>query len=323
MNEKFSRLSSTLNFVGAIKTIALIIALHVFITGFFSMVVAQTGEDSASVYEFVEAYQHTFNTHDPEALAAFFMEDADFLMFNLPEIRGRQAIENVWRNYWQSKFNKQEPERKGTFIPNSIRFLAGDVALVNIETTTGGRDSLGVELQTRKARGTWLLHRQNGDWFISALCGMPTERDSVILKASLETAKSLRPHIRAFVNAYENAFDSHDPSAVTAFFKDDADIIVRNRPLVHGKQAIQEWWSSYFSTPRNYKVILIIDGIRTITNDVVQLSITATGAIPETKGKLQPVRQTSAMWILVRESGGWRIAALRVLPGKDDIIIRR
>ena len=47
---------------------------------------AQTVEDSASVYEFVEEYQHTINTHDPAALAAFFTDDADLMMFNLPEV---------------------------------------------------------------------------------------------------------------------------------------------------------------------------------------------------------------------------------------------
>jgi uncharacterized protein (TIGR02246 family) len=152
---------------------------------------------------------------------------------------------------------------------------------------------------------------------------MPALTDSVVIGASIETAESLRPHIREFVKAYEDAYDSHNPSMVTSFFQNNADIIVRNKPLVHGKQAIQEWWNSYFSTPRNFKVIMIIDEIRTITNDVVQVNLTVTGAIPGAEDKPQPLRQTSANWILVRESGEWRIAALRVLPGKEDRVIRR
>ncbi len=317
MNVMYSKTLSTLKLVSVVTIVIIII------TGFFSTTVAQTVEDTASVYKFVEAYQHTFNTRNPMALAEFFTEDADFLMFNLPEIRGRQAIENFWRSYWQSKFNKQEPKRKGKFILNSVRFFSSNAALVNIESITGGLDSLGVELHTRKARGTWLMHRTNGNWLISALCGMPTEKDSVVLSASIKTTKSLKPHIRAFVDAYEDAFNSHNPSAVSSFFRDDADIIVRNSPLIQGKQSIQDWWDSYFSKPRNYRALFIIDEIRTIGDDVAQVNFTVTGAFPETKGKLRPVRQTSAMWILVRESGKWEIAALRVLPGKDDIIIRR
>jgi len=319
MSVKHSRLSSTLKFVSSVTMVAIIISAIVFTAGFSSMTVAQTAEDSAGVRGQFKEYERTFNTRNPAALAAFFTEDADFVMGNLPKARGRQAIENWWRGY----FARQEPERRGTFILKSVRFIADGIALANIETTTGGRDTLGVELHTRKARGTWLLQRQNGSWLISAIRGMPTEKDSITLGASIETAESLRPNIRAFVDAYEDAFNSHEPSAVSAFFRNDADIIVRNGPLIQGAWAIQDWWSAYFSKPRPYRALFIIDEIRTISDDVVQINIIGTGAIPETEDKLMPLRQTSGTWILVRESGEWRIAALRVLPGKDDHIIRR
>ena len=280
-------------------------------------------QDSTELFKRVQEYQHTFNTRDAAALSEFFTEDADVVVGNLLKVRGRQAIEDFWRNYWRSKFNRQEPGRRGTFTINSLRKITDDVAMVNLQSVTSGKNTSGTELQIRKARGTWVVHRLNGKWFIASIFMMPAVTDSVILGASIETAESLRPHIRAFVKAYENAYDSHNPSAVTTFFRNDADIIVRNKPLLQGKQAIQEWWSSYFSTPRNFKVIMIIDEIRKITNDVVQVNLTATGAVPGTEDKLQPLRQTSANWILVRQSGKWRITALRVLPGKDDIIIRR
>ena len=123
-------------------------------------------------------------------------------------------------------------------------------------------------------------------------------------------AESLRPHIRAFIDAFEDAFDSHNPSAVSAFFRDDADIIVRNSPLIQGKQSIQDWWDAYFSKPRSYRVLLIIDEIRNISDNVVQVNVTGTGAIPGTENEPRPLRQTRAMWVLVRESGKWGIAAL-------------
>ncbi len=280
---------------------------------------AQTTTDSTELNKYVQAYQKTFNTRDAAILSEFFTEDADVVVGNLLEAKGRQAVEKWWNSY----FAKQEAGRRGTFKVSSLRKITDDVALINLLSVTGGQDSLGTELRTRKARGTWVVHRLSDGWLIASIFMMPAETDSVVLGASIETAESLQPHIRAFVKAYEEAYDSHDPSAVTAFFRNDADIIVRNKPLVHGKQAIQEWWSSYFSNPRNFKVIMIIDEIRTITNDVVQLNLTVTGAIPGTENKPQPLRQTSANWILVRGTDGWRIAALRVLPGKEDSLIRR
>ncbi len=280
-------------------------------------------QNSTELYKLVQEYQHTFNTRDAAALSEFFTEDADVVVGNLLEAKGRQALENLWQNYWRSKFNRQEPGRRGTFTINSLRKITNDVALINLLSVTGGQDSLGAEHRTRKARGTWVVHRLKDEWLIASIFMLPAETDSVVLGTSVETAETLQPHIRAFVKAYEDAYDSHDPSVVTAFFRNDADIIVRNKPLVHGKQAIQDWWSSYFSTPRNFKVIMIIDEIRTITNDVVQVNLTVTGAIPGTENKLQPLRQTNANWILVRDADRWHITALRVLPGKDDVIIRR
>ena len=315
--------SSIINRLATCINTFVVSTIILFTSAFICTTVAQTVEDSTTLHELVEAYQQTFNTRDAAALSKFFTEDADVVVGNLLEAKGRQAVENLWRNYWRSQFNKQEPGRRGTFTVNSLRKITTDVALINLLSVTGGRDTSGTELRPRRARGTWVVHRLDGEWLIASVFMMPAETDSVVLGASIETAESLRPHIRAFVKAYEDAYDSHDPSAVTTFFRNDADIIVRNKPLVHGKQAIQEWWSSYFSTPRNFKVIMIIDEIRSITNDVVQVNLTVTGAIPGTENKLQPLRQTSANWILVRESGEWRIAALRVLPGKEDRVIRR
>ena len=297
--------------------------LLVLLTMLSTAIMAQSTKDSTELYKRIQKYQRTFNTRDAAALSEFFTEDADVVVGNLLKVKGRQAIEDFWRNYWRSQFNRQEPGRRGTFTVNSLRKITTDVALINLLSVTGGRDTTGTELRTRNARGTWVVHRLDGEWLIASIFMMPAVTDSVVMGASIETAESLRPHIREFVKAYEDAYDSHNPSMVTSYFQNNADIIVRNKPLVHGKQAIQEWWNSYFSTPRNFKVIMIIDEIRTITNDVVQVNLTVTGAIPGTEDKPQPLRQTSANWILVRESGEWRIAALRVLPGKEDRVIRR
>ncbi len=277
---------------------------------------ARTNEDSVAVRKQFEAYLQTFNTRDASALSAFFTEDADFVMGNLPAVHGKKGVEEWWRKY----FARQEPGRSGTFVLKSFRLLAPDVALVNIETTTGGRDPRGIQLHPRKARGTWLMHRESGTWLISAIRGMPTTGDSVVLAASQETATSLRPDVRAFVGKYADAFNTHDPLAVSAFFRTDADIIVRNSPLVQGSEAIQNWWQTYFATPRPYTLILIVDAIRALTDDVVQVNLTATGT---NGGELRPIRQAAAMWILTRQGGTWRIAALRVMPGEDDRLIRR
>lgn len=295
-----------------------IIALGIVATVLPRVVMAQAVEDSATLHEYVETYQNAMSTHDPTVVAAFFSEDADLVPGNLPALHGRGAIEAWWRTY----FERQEPKRRGTFDITATRFLTPDVGLVNLAITSGGVGVGGEVLPVRKARGTWLLRRNSGQWLIEAARILPTEKDRVELMPSLEAAESLRPQLRAFVAAYEDTFDRHDPEALSAFYRDDADIIVREGPVIHGAQAIREWWRAYFNQPRPYRVLLIIEEIKTMSENVALLNFTATGAMSDATETLQPVRHARATWVVVREDGDWLIAALRVLPSEDDRVIR-
>ena len=300
------------------KLRAVICSMSLFATAPTGVARAQVIADSADLLQFVESYQTAFDTRDPVAVAAFFSEDADLVPGNLPALHGREAIEAWWRTY----FERQEPERRGTFDVTSARLLTPDVALVNLATMTGGRGLGGKVLPVRKARATWLLRRHGSQWLIEAARAMPTEKDRVELMPSLEAAESLRPQLRAFVDAYEDTFDRHDAEALSAFYRDDADIIVREGPVIHGAQEIREWWRAYFSQPRPYRVLLIIEEIKMMSDNVALLNFTATGATSEATDQLLPVRRARATWVVVREDGEWLIAALRVLPSEDDRVIR-
>ncbi len=241
------------------------------------------------------------------------------MMGNLPEARGRQAIREWWKEY----FERQEPDRGLTLDVSTVKLIDGNVAIVNVATTTGGHDSTGQELPARKFRGTWLLQRRSGDWLITAMRGFPTEEDRVVLNASVEAAEALSPQIRAFVAAYEDAWNSRDPSAVSGLYRDEADIMIRNVPLVHGREAIRNWWRTYFSQPRPYRAIFIIDEIRMITPGVALINITATGAaVEQTEDQRLPVRYARATWVIVRDAGEWLLSEMWVLPSEDDSIIR-
>lgn len=274
--------------------------------------------DLSGVREYVQAYQATWNTHDAAALAASFADDADMVFGNMPAARGRQAIAAWWRTY----FERQEPQRRATFDVTSARLLAPDVVLVNLTSTTGGVGADGAALVERKARGTWLMRRHGDTWLIETMCGLPTENDRVELVPSLETARALRPDIRAFVREYEDVFNRHDPDALAALYLDDADIIVRERPAAHGAREIKRWWRGYFGQPRPYRAVLIVDDIRAIGDDVALVNVTGTGSPLEATRQLVPTRVARATWVLRRVADRWRVAALRVLPAESDRVIR-
>ena len=127
----------------------------------------------AAVRAQVEAYERAWNTHDATAVAAFYSQDADMVMGNGPRIIGRAAIQDWWDKY----FRAIDDQRTGTFTIESLRVIAEGVALVNVNTRTGGREGEGDELPTRLARGTWIVVQRDGQWLISALRGFPAEGD--------------------------------------------------------------------------------------------------------------------------------------------------
>jgi len=130
---------------------------------------AQQQDVPAQVRAWVQTYEKAWNTHDAEAVAAFFSEDADLMMGNAPIVVGRDAIRDGWARY----FSRIDEGRSGRMAVDSLRVLAPDVVLVNIDSTTAGRRSNGEELPTRLARGTWVVARRDGRWQIVALRALP------------------------------------------------------------------------------------------------------------------------------------------------------
>jgi len=135
---------------------------------------ARAEDKDAAFDSFLKTYTTTWNEHDGDALAALFTADADLIMGSLPSITGRQAIGGWWKMY----FSKIDVARKGDFEVRSLRDLAPGVLLVNVDSKTWGTGPHGEKLQTRLARGTWVLTNSKGDWLIAAMRGLPAEGES-------------------------------------------------------------------------------------------------------------------------------------------------
>jgi len=122
----------------------------------------------------VAAYERAWNTHDASQVAAFYAPDADMIMGSGPRVIGRAAVEAWWARYFAAISDR----RTGTFQVESVRLLAPEVALANIGSLTARRDEDDEQLPTRRARGTWVLTVQDGQWLISSLRGLPAEGET-------------------------------------------------------------------------------------------------------------------------------------------------
>jgi uncharacterized protein (TIGR02246 family) len=115
---------------------------------------------------FVKAYEESWQSHDAEQVGRFFADESDMIVGIQPRIVGREAIAGWWDRY----FSHLDSGRLLTISVESVQMLSPNVALINVETTTGGNHSETNEmLESRKARGTWIVTRSSGDWKISAL----------------------------------------------------------------------------------------------------------------------------------------------------------
>lgn len=129
------------------------------------------GERNSEFDSFLEAYTTSWNAHDGDALAAFFTRDADLIMGSLPRVAGREAIGAWWNGY----FSRIDEGREGEFDVLSLRDIAPGVRIVNVGSKTSGASRHGEGLETRLARGTWVLVERNGRWLIAAMRGQPAE----------------------------------------------------------------------------------------------------------------------------------------------------
>lgn len=128
----------------------------------------------ASIRARIQDYQRAWNSHDGNKVAAFYAEDADMVMGNSPRIIGRQAIAEWWTRYFAAISDK----RDGAFELVAVRLYAPNVAVADVNTLTSGHAESGDALPARRARGTWVLTRSNGQWLISVIRGLPAEGDS-------------------------------------------------------------------------------------------------------------------------------------------------
>lgn len=126
---------------------------------------AQANAES-ELRQFIKQYEETWQSHNAEHLGEFFADDSDMIVGIQPRIVGRDAIGTWWNRY----FSHIDSGRLLSVSIESMRLLSPNIALINVSTTTGGTHSMTNEiLESRKARGTWVVTRKGGAWAISAL----------------------------------------------------------------------------------------------------------------------------------------------------------
>lgn len=126
--------------------------------------------------------------------------------------------------------------------------------------------------------------------------------------------------VRAQVQAYERAWNSHDASKVAAFYTDDADMIMGNGPRITGREAIAQWWARYFAAISGRRVgTFRVETIRLLAPGVVLANVSSLTAGRGEHDEDLPARRARGTWILIARDGRWLISALRGLPAEGEM----
>ncbi|MBA3321869.1 MAG: SgcJ/EcaC family oxidoreductase [Pyrinomonadaceae bacterium] len=130
-----------------------------------------SSKDEAAIRQVVQQVQDGWNAHDGKAFAAPFALDADYVVVNGMNMKGRETIEKGHTAIFSTIY--KDSRNAGTV--KSIRFLRPDVAVVHIEWNLEFR--AGGETRKGHAMNTMVMTKEGGKWSIAAFQNTPIQME--------------------------------------------------------------------------------------------------------------------------------------------------
>lgn len=122
----------------------------------------KNNSDETAIRAHVEQLMKGWNAKSGSEFAKPFAEDADYVVINGMQLKGRTAIDQSH----QAIFDTVYKNTTLTLAVNAIRFLRSDVAIVHI--SGGLKLPEGESSRTTSAKATLVMTKANGKWEIAA-----------------------------------------------------------------------------------------------------------------------------------------------------------
>ena len=131
---------------------------------------AAAGTEHEAVRKLIAAFEKAWNKHDPGAMAALLMEDAEWVNTVGWLWRGKSSVRQGWEWIHQVLFKNTEWHSDSV----SVRFPTGDTAIVGITGTTGSYVLPdGTAVPGKRDRLSVFVVKREGHWLIAS--GQNTE----------------------------------------------------------------------------------------------------------------------------------------------------
>ena len=127
--------------------------------------------DEAAIRQVVQQVEDGWNAHDGKAFAAPFALDADYIVVNGMNLKGRETIEKGHTSIFTTIYK----DSHNVATVRSIRFLRPDVAVVHIEWNLKFR--AGGEMRKGHAMNTMVMTKEGGKWSIAVFQNTPIQAE--------------------------------------------------------------------------------------------------------------------------------------------------
>ena len=198
------------------------------------------------VQQLADRWVAAYNSHDRDALADLYSDDARLMVHGSPTVAGRAAIETFWAN----DFTEGNPLTLLT-VTNSVNGV--DMKLVHGDYRVIDRDD-GALLGAGRFAHVWMLDGR--DWELDRdLWNQPWES-----YAQTATATD----VQALANDWVEAYNRHDRGALQSLYASDAALMMHGSPTYQGAGAIGDFWEVDFTEDNPLTLLNVthaVDGI--------------------------------------------------------------
>jgi uncharacterized protein (TIGR02246 family) len=118
--------------------------------------------DDTAIRASVEQMMKGWNAKNGAEFAKPFAEDADYVVINGMQIKGRTAIAKGHQGIFDTVYKNSTV----SYVVDTIRFLRSDIAVVHVGGTL--KVTEGESIHTGNARMTLVMTKNNGKWEIAA-----------------------------------------------------------------------------------------------------------------------------------------------------------
>jgi uncharacterized protein (TIGR02246 family) len=128
----------------------------------FAAAQAGGGEDEAAVRENVRQLEEGWNAKSGALFAKPFAEDADYVVINGTQIKGRDAIEKGHQRIFDTFYK----DSTLSLSVGQLRMLRADVAVVHVSGRL--KTTRGADAEEAEAVITLVMTKEKGEWKIAA-----------------------------------------------------------------------------------------------------------------------------------------------------------